>query len=112
MRERVSSASPLGIGQFRGHTLRWHKRSKDRSGKCEAEATKRETVVVWGVVFACRASEKSAPFLSISKGWRNNNFPDFVPRFMSGWVDLREHNRRRRLADVEDCASENRPKVA
>ena len=60
MRERVPSASPLGIGQLRGHTLRWHKRSKDRSGKCDAEATKCETDVVWGVVFACRASEKSA----------------------------------------------------
>lgn len=59
IRKRVPSASPLGIGQLRGHTLRWHKRSNDRSGKCDAEATERETDVVWGVLFACRASEKS-----------------------------------------------------
>ena len=46
------------------------------------------------------------------KGSRNNNFPEFAPRFMSDLVDLREHNRRRRMVDVEDCASENRPKLA
>jgi len=36
---------------------------------------------------------------------------NFAPRFMSAWVDLREHNHRRRMADVEDCVSENRPKL-
>ncbi len=46
------------------------------------------------------------------KGSRNNNFREFAPRFMADGVDLREHNRRRRMADVEDCASENRPNMA
>jgi len=47
-----------------------------------------------------------------TKGSRNTNFPEFTPRFVSGWVGLREHNRGRRKADVEDCASEDRLKVA
>lgn len=61
IRERVPSAEPWGIGQLTGHTLRWHKRStKDGSGKCDAEFTERETDIVWGVLFTCSASEKSA----------------------------------------------------
>ena len=47
-----------------------------------------------------------------SKGSRNNNFPEFAPRFMSDWVDLRESHRRHRKAEVEDGASENRLKLA
>jgi len=47
-----------------------------------------------------------------SKGSQNNNFPEFTPRFMSDWADLREHNRRRRMADVEDGASEHWLKLA
>ena len=50
--------------------------------------------------------------LEQAKGSRNNNSPEFAPRFVSGWVDLREHNRRRRKSDVEDCASEDRPNLA
>jgi len=46
------------------------------------------------------------------KGSRNNHSPEFAPRFVSGWVDLREHNRRRRKDDVENCASEDRPNLA
>ena len=48
----------------------------------------------------------------VSKGSRNNHSPEFAPRFASGLVDLREHNRRRRKGDVEDCASEDWPNLA
>ena len=58
IRERVPSALRLSIGQLSGHTLRWHKRGQDGSGKCDAEVTKCDTDVVWGVVYVCRASEK------------------------------------------------------
>ena len=34
-----------------------------------------------------------------------------VPGFVSDWGDLREHNRRRRQAYVEDRASKDRPKM-
>ncbi len=34
-----------------------------------------------------------------------------APGFVSDWDDLREHNRRRSKADVEDCASKDRPEM-
>ena len=45
------------------------------------------------------------------KGSRNNNSTEFAPKFRSGWVDLREHSRKRSQAYVEDCASKERPKM-
>jgi len=50
--------------------------------------------------------------ISSSKGSRKNNFTEFALRFGADWVDLREHNRKRRQAYVEDCVSEDRPKMA
>lgn len=58
IQERVPSVSLLGIGQLRGHTLKWHKRGKDGSGKCDAEATMGNSDIVWGVLFNLGASEK------------------------------------------------------
>lgn len=58
--DRVPSAKPIGIGQLRGHVLRWHKRSRDGSGKCDVEKTEVETDTVWGVLFRLRAPEKRA----------------------------------------------------
>ncbi|MEC4680751.1 MAG: hypothetical protein VST67_08640, partial [Nitrospirota bacterium] len=54
------------------------------------------------------------PYLATSflKGSRKNNFPEFAPRFGSDWVDLREQNRSRSKAYVEDFASEDWPKLA
>ena len=61
LRERVPSASPIGVGRLKGYVLRWDKRSKlDGSGKCDAEATGRLRDSVWGVLFALKASEKHA----------------------------------------------------
>jgi len=51
-------------------------------------------------------------FFTDPKGSRNHKFPEFAPSFASDSVELREHNRRRRKGDVEDCASEDRPKLA
>ncbi len=45
------------------------------------------------------------------KGSRKNNFTEFALRFGTDWVDLKEHNRKRRQAYVEDCVSEDRPKM-
>ena len=39
LRERMPSCKPLGIAKLPGHALRFHKRSKDQSGKCNAFAT-------------------------------------------------------------------------
>lgn len=59
LRKRVGSACPRGIGQLKGHALRWHKRSSDDSGKCDAEATGMNCDVVWGVLFEISRAEKS-----------------------------------------------------
>jgi hypothetical protein len=67
LRERVPSATAIGIGQLVGHALRWDKRSwRDGSGKCDAEATGRQDDVVWGVVFELDPEEK--PSLDNAEG--------------------------------------------
>ena len=38
LRGRCPSARAIGIAELRGHELRWHKRSKDGSGKCDIVA--------------------------------------------------------------------------
>src|SRR6202521_4484017 len=61
LRERVPSATAIGIGQLVGHTLRWDKRSwRDGSGKCDAEATNRRGDAVWGVLFELDPEDKPA----------------------------------------------------
>ncbi len=60
LRERAPSAKPCGIGYVKGHSLRWHKRSNDNSGKCDIEYTGCETDMVWGVLFRFVAWEKTA----------------------------------------------------
>ncbi len=61
LRERVPSATAIGIGQLLGHALRWDKRSwQDGSGKCDAEATSRNDDVVWGVLFELDPEDKPA----------------------------------------------------
>ena len=61
LRERVPSATAIGIGQLVGHALHWDKRSwRDGSGKCDAEFTGQQSDVVWGVVFELDPGEKPA----------------------------------------------------
>lgn len=69
LKERVSSATAIGVAQLRGHVLRWHKRSVDLSGKCDVEETGKGSDVVWGVLFELDASEKGA--LDTAEGLNN-----------------------------------------
>ena len=41
-----------------GHELRWHKRSTDGSGKCDAFATDAGADQVWGVVYELTPADK------------------------------------------------------
>jgi gamma-glutamylcyclotransferase len=59
LKERCPSARALGIAQLPGYTLRWHKRSKDGSGKCDVVAY-RDGQVVFGVVYEIDVSERAA----------------------------------------------------
>ena len=66
LRSRVPSARPVGTAQLSGHSLRWHKKSVDASGKCDAFCTGDETDVVHGVLFEMSAAEK--PQLDAAEG--------------------------------------------
>jgi len=39
LQERAPSATAIAIGKISGHRLCWHKRSRDGSGKCDAEVS-------------------------------------------------------------------------
>ncbi|MDQ6436203.1 gamma-glutamylcyclotransferase family protein [Mesorhizobium sp. LHD-90] len=51
LRKRMPSCEPLGIAILPGHTLRFHKRSTDKSGKCNAFASGNNRSVI-GVLFS------------------------------------------------------------
>lgn len=55
---RAPSVRALAVARLQRHRLRFHKRGKDSSGKCDAELTGDATDVVYGVVFEIAASEK------------------------------------------------------
>lgn len=58
LRKQVPSCRKLFIAKLKGHSLRFHKRSKDESGKADAYLTDNETDEVWGVVFNIDNLEK------------------------------------------------------
>jgi hypothetical protein len=59
LRFRVPSCEFVSIARLPKHQLRFHKKSRDGSSKCDASYTGAELDVVWGVVFDIAASEKS-----------------------------------------------------
>lgn len=58
--ERCPSARALGIAELSGHELRWHKTSKDGSGKCDIVATSATGASVFGVLYEIAGPEKTA----------------------------------------------------
>ncbi|MDZ4319230.1 MAG: gamma-glutamylcyclotransferase family protein [Phenylobacterium sp.] len=60
LRARTPSAKPLGLATLPGHTLRFHKLSKDKSAKCDAFATSDDDSAVIGVLFSFDPSERGA----------------------------------------------------
>lgn len=59
LRERMPSCNPLGLATLPGHSLRFHKRSVDGSGKCNALATDERDSVI-GVLFSFDPAERAA----------------------------------------------------
>lgn len=55
---RTPSARAVATGTLAGYELRWHKRSRDGSGKCDAFETGRSEDAVWGAVYALAAADK------------------------------------------------------
>ncbi|MBB4343085.1 gamma-glutamylcyclotransferase [Rhizobium leguminosarum bv. viciae] len=58
LRERMPSCKPLGIATLPGHSLRFHKRSTDKSGKCNAFASESDRGVI-GVLFSFDPAERA-----------------------------------------------------
>lgn len=58
LRERCPSARAIGIAELPGHELRWHKRSNQKSGKCDIVAS--DSASVFGVLYEIKAQEKGA----------------------------------------------------
>jgi len=56
---RVQITRLLGVGTLSRHVLRWHKRSKDRSAKCDAFFTGNPENRVFGVLYQIDDSQKS-----------------------------------------------------
>ena len=58
LKDRVPSAEKYAIAAFKGHVLKFHKISKDGSGKCDAFETKSPEDIVYGVLFEISENEK------------------------------------------------------
>ena len=58
LRHRVPSCRFHAVAKLQGHTLKFHKCSKDGSGKCNAFRTGSQADYVIGVVFEIDAAEK------------------------------------------------------
>lgn len=54
--KRAPGAQFLGVAVLRDHGLRWHKRGKDGSGKCDVVSAAGETV--YGVLFSIPPAER------------------------------------------------------
>ena len=57
--ERIPSAKAIGVAKLAGHILKFHKASKDGSGKCDILATDQTDDIVFGVVFEIATTEKT-----------------------------------------------------
>lgn len=59
LRNRVSNVEPVGLALLKGHQLRFHKRGRDGSAKCDAHFTGDDDQV-FGVLFLLDPSDRSA----------------------------------------------------
>jgi cation transport regulator ChaC len=60
IQERCPSAQPLGIAELPGFDLRWHKKSKDGSGKCDIVKAGEPDASLFGVLYQINRDEKRA----------------------------------------------------
>jgi hypothetical protein len=59
LRARVPSCVPVSIARLGGYQLRFHKRSKDGSAKCDSFHTGAVADEVWGVIFNILQTQKA-----------------------------------------------------
>ena len=58
IQQRINGAKQVDIARLAGYQLRFHKRGRDGSGKCDAFYTGDPMDFVWGVLFQLEASHK------------------------------------------------------
>ena len=58
LRERGPSATLVGVAKLKGYELRWHKRSRDGSGKCDIVPATSPEARVLGVLYRIAEYEK------------------------------------------------------
>ncbi len=75
IKKRVPSAKPIGAGILRCHRLEFHKKSKDKSGKCDIVLSSAADVV-WGRVFHINSKEKET--LDCYEGLGRGYFEKYV----------------------------------
>ena len=65
---RTPSARTVGVATLAGHELRWHKVSKDGSGKCDVVPAAADSMV-YGVLYEIALSDKPALDIAEGLGW-------------------------------------------
>jgi gamma-glutamylcyclotransferase (GGCT)/AIG2-like uncharacterized protein YtfP len=66
LRARIPSAGFVSVAQLEGYDLRFHKKSRDGSGKCDAYATDNSADRVLGAIY--QIDEEHKPFLDVIEG--------------------------------------------
>jgi gamma-glutamylcyclotransferase len=87
MAERAPSARVVAVGELAGHSLRWHKRGRDGSGKCDAFANGDPREVVHGVVYEMNDSDKAALDRVEGLGVHYFEKPVTIQRAEGGFLD-------------------------
>jgi len=57
LKNRLNSASHISVGILEKHRLMFHKKSKDKSGKCDAYFTNRVSDKIYGVIYSVNDRE-------------------------------------------------------
>ena len=78
LRKRVSSARRINSYTLRAHALRFHKASKDGSGKCDAFQTEDPNDFILGTVFEINPGEKKYLDKAAGLGYGYNEKPVVV----------------------------------
>lgn len=60
LQERVPSAKLIGVFSLKSHQLKFHKSSKDGSGKCDIFETSKDSDTVFGALFEIDSRDKFA----------------------------------------------------
>ncbi len=81
LKERVPDAEFLHVARLPGHDLRFHKRSRDGSGKCDAFQTGDPEDEVWGLIVDVPDDQR--PSLDAAEGLNSGSRAESVAVFAS-----------------------------